>query len=75
MNFTFSVLVLLSGLTLVQSVVETETSAGSQSCCPGLSLFHQELSAVKTKLEAVETQLKETESQLLVLKEKGKVSF
>ncbi|XP_032439978.1 complement C1q tumor necrosis factor-related protein 6-like [Xiphophorus hellerii] len=70
MNFTFCVLVLFSGLTLVQSVAETETSAGSQSCCPDLSLFHQELSAVKTKLEVVETQLKETESQLLVLKEK-----
>ncbi|XP_014913328.1 complement C1q-like protein 2 isoform X4 [Poecilia latipinna] len=70
MNLTFCVLVLISGLTLVQSVVETETSAGTQSCCPDLSLFHQELSAVKAKLEAVETKLKETESQVLVLKEK-----
>uniref|UniRef100_A0A3B3TUK1 Complement C1q-like protein 2 n=1 Tax=Poecilia latipinna TaxID=48699 RepID=A0A3B3TUK1_9TELE len=65
MNLTFCVLVLISGLTLVQSVVETETSAGTQSCCPDLSLFHQELSAVKAKLEAVETKLKETESQVV----------
>uniref|UniRef100_A0A087YAL7 C1q domain-containing protein n=1 Tax=Poecilia formosa TaxID=48698 RepID=A0A087YAL7_POEFO len=70
MNLTFCVLVLISGLTLVQSVVETETSAGTQSCCPDLSLSHQELGAVKAKLEAVETKLKETESQVLVLKEK-----